>query len=79
LQPDGSEIGNAIAQLFPEDFDEIVLTGFSKSVLPSFFGVVLQTPEPAAVENPARFGSLATGYVGSSFIRAASFAKSPSS
>jgi hypothetical protein len=68
-----------MAQLFPEDFDEIILTGFSKAVLPSFFGVVLQTPEPAAIENPARFGSLAAGYVGSSYIRSASFINSLSS
>jgi hypothetical protein len=57
-----------MAQLFPEDFGTLVLTGFSKSVLPSFFGVVLQTPEAAAVENPAKFGTLAAGYVGPSLI-----------
>lgn len=57
-----------MGQLFPEDFDTLILTGFSKSVLPSFFGVVLQTPEAAAVENPARLGTLAAGYVGPSLI-----------
>jgi hypothetical protein len=67
-----------MAQLFPEDFDTLILTGFSKEVLPSFFGVVLQTPIAAAVENPARFGTLAAGYVGSSLVPA-SFTNSPSS
>ncbi len=52
-----------MAQLYPEDFNTLILTGFSKSVLPSFFGVVLQTPEAAAIENPALFGTLAAGYV----------------
>lgn len=56
-------IGNNIAHLFPSDFDTMILTGFSKSVLPSLIGVSLQAPIPAALENAQRFGGLAVGYV----------------
>jgi hypothetical protein len=68
-----------MAQLFPEDFNTYILTGFSKSVLPSFFGVALQTPEPAAVENPAKFGTLAAGYVKDLLLSRASITNPPSS
>lgn len=56
-----------MAHLFPDEFDTYVLTGFSKSVLPSLGGVSLQTPVPAALESPTRFGTLAAGFI-SSFV-----------
>lgn len=59
----GSVIGLNIAHQFPKDYDQFVLTGFSKLFLPSLPGVSLQGPVPAAVENPARFGTLAPGYL----------------
>lgn len=63
----GSEIGASMAQLYPGDFESIVLTGFSKLVLPSLLGVSLQLPVPAAVHDPSRFADLALGYVTSSY------------
>lgn len=40
-----------------------MLTGFSKSVLPSLPGVVAQDPEPGAVVWPTRFGNLPADYL----------------
>lgn len=66
----GSELGTVSASKHPGDFDTYVLTSFSKSVLPSFIGVSLQTPLPAAIADPARFGHLPPGYVTSSIEQA---------
>ncbi|KAF5684638.1 alpha beta-hydrolase [Fusarium denticulatum] len=62
----GSQLGAAAAGRYPKDFDEYVLTGFSKSVLPSLPGISLQKPVPAAVAIPDRYGHLSPGYVTSS-------------
>ncbi|KXS96420.1 hypothetical protein AC578_3003 [Pseudocercospora eumusae] len=61
----GSVIGNLIAQAHPEDFEELILTGFSKSVLPSLPGVAAQGAKPAKDVDPERFGNLPAGYLAS--------------
>lgn len=62
----GSQLGAASAGLYPSDYDEYVLTGFSNEVLTSFAGVSLQVPIPAAIADPVRFAGLPLGYVTSS-------------
>lgn len=62
----GSVVGNEMAHLYPQDFETTVLTGFTKSVIPSLPGVALQLPLPAAVQDSARFSALPVGYVADS-------------
>ncbi|KAF2764662.1 hypothetical protein EJ03DRAFT_281615 [Teratosphaeria nubilosa] len=66
----GSVIGDAMAGEYPADFTHVILTGFTKTVLPSLRGVAMQAPLPAATVWPARFAGLAPGYVTSSVEQA---------
>ncbi|QDS67635.1 hypothetical protein FKW77_004502 [Venturia effusa] len=59
----GSVTGNNLAARYPDDFDAFVLTGFSKSVLPSLAGVALQNVMPASTVWPARFAKLSGAYL----------------
>ncbi|EME86882.1 uncharacterized protein MYCFIDRAFT_124382, partial [Pseudocercospora fijiensis CIRAD86] len=59
----GSVIGNLIAQGYPDDFEDLILTGFSKSVLPSLPGVAAQGAKPAKEVDPERSGNLPAGYL----------------
>jgi pimeloyl-ACP methyl ester carboxylesterase len=59
----GSVTGNLIGQAYPEDFDELILTGFSKTILPSLPGVAAQGAKPAKDVDPEKFGSLPEGYL----------------
>ncbi|KAH9818210.1 alpha beta-hydrolase [Teratosphaeria destructans] len=66
----GSVLGNAMAGAYPTDFTHVILTGFTKTVLPSLGGVARQAPLAAATVMPARFAGLAPGYVTSSVEQA---------
>ncbi|KXS94005.1 hypothetical protein AC579_7516 [Pseudocercospora musae] len=59
----GSVIGNLMAQAHPEDFEELILTGFSKSVLPSLPGVAAQGAKAAKDVDPERFENFPSGYL----------------
>ena len=59
----GSVIGNLMAKEHPEDFKEIILTGWSKSVLPSLPGIASLGAMPASQVDPSRFGDLPAGYL----------------
>ncbi|QIW97419.1 hypothetical protein AMS68_002937 [Peltaster fructicola] len=59
----GSVLGTNTAAAYPQDFDAIVLTGYSKAVYPSFPGVSLNAPAPASVVNATRFPKYPLGYV----------------
>lgn len=52
-----------MAARYPDDFDAFVLTGFSKSVLPSLPGIALQNVMPASSVWPARFANLSDAYL----------------
>ncbi|TLD39212.1 hypothetical protein E2P81_ATG00199 [Venturia nashicola] len=62
----GSVTGNNLAARYPGDFDAFVLTGFSKSILPSLPGIALQNVMPASTVWPARFKNLSDAYLTSS-------------
>lgn len=59
----GSQLGSTSAQKFPNDWDSYVLTGFSRAVDADILGVSLVEPAPAAVADPAQFGTLSPGYL----------------
>ncbi|KAI5357649.1 putative alpha/beta hydrolase-1 [Septoria linicola] len=59
----GSELGNLLAQAYPDDFGEMILTGWSRSVLPSLPGVAALGAMPASQVDAERFGDLAPGYL----------------
>ncbi|WPA97558.1 uncharacterized protein RHO25_002168 [Cercospora beticola] len=59
----GSEIGNLLAAVYPDDFQEMILTGWSKSVLPSLPGVTALGAQPASQVDAKSFGDLAQGYM----------------
>ncbi|KAF2134760.1 hypothetical protein P153DRAFT_329420 [Dothidotthia symphoricarpi CBS 119687] len=62
----GSNMGTGTAGADPTAYDEYVLTGYSKNVQQDFLGISLVLPLPAALVDPARFGSLPAGYLTSS-------------
>ncbi|EME43914.1 hypothetical protein DOTSEDRAFT_24031 [Dothistroma septosporum NZE10] len=59
----GSELGTLLAKRHPQDFDEMILTGFSKSVLGSLKGVAALDAMPAQKVDPSRFRDLDPGYL----------------
>jgi hypothetical protein len=59
----GSVMGNVLARAYPEDFEAMILTGWSKSVLPSLPGIASLGAMPANVVDPQKFGDLAAGYL----------------
>ena len=59
----GSQLGAGSAQASPNDWQAFVLTGYSKTVLPSLPGIQLQNPQPASTVWPDRFGDLPVGYL----------------
>lgn len=59
----GSVTGNNLAALYPGDFDAFVLTGFSKSLLPSLPGIALQNVMPASTVWPVRYANLSGAYL----------------
>lgn len=59
----GSVTGNGIATKFPADFDSLILTGYSSTLLQATVGLLLTVLLPAQLQNPTKFGSLAPGYL----------------
>ncbi|KAE9984294.1 hypothetical protein EG328_008970 [Venturia inaequalis] len=59
----GSVTGNNLAARYPGDFEAFVLTGFSKSILPSLPGIALQNVMPASTVWPARYANLSGAYL----------------
>lgn len=59
----GSQLGTGVAGQHPKAFNEFLLTGYSFNAVQDFVGVSLVLPAPAAVVDPARFGTLAPGYL----------------
>lgn len=53
----GSVLGVYIAQTYPDLFNISVFTGYTKRILPSYYGIALQNPQSAAVLFPERFPS----------------------
>lgn len=51
----GSVLGVYIAQSYPDLFNMSVLTGYTKRILPSYYGIALQNPQSANMLFPARF------------------------
>nr|POE74580.1 hypothetical protein CFP56_37111 [Quercus suber] len=62
----GSTTGNWMAACYPEDFDAMVLTGYSNAVDLSLAGVSLNLPLPAVLQNATRFAGVPLDYVTSS-------------
>lgn len=62
----GSQLGAGMAGSHPDAYDEFILTGFTYDFQQDFAGVSLTIPAPAAVVDPARFGTLSPGYLTSS-------------
>lgn len=56
-------MGADIAGKYPAAYDTFILTGFTNSVDKGFVGVSLTDAAPAAVVDPARFGTLSPGYL----------------
>lgn len=59
----GSQLGVGIADANATAYNDFILTGFTQNVRNGFLGVNLVLPAPAAVVDPARFGTLPLGYV----------------
>lgn len=51
----GSVLGVYIAQTYPDLFNMSVFTGYTKRILPSYYGIALQNPQPADAVFPGRF------------------------
>ncbi|KAK7729335.1 hypothetical protein SLS63_006208 [Diaporthe eres] len=51
----GSVLGVYISQTYPNLFNTSVLTGYTKRILPSYYGIALQNPQPANMLFPERF------------------------
>ncbi|KXS96608.1 hypothetical protein AC578_10449 [Pseudocercospora eumusae] len=58
-----SVIGNAIATHYPNDFDAMILTGWTYTLIQAGPGLLLTLLKPAQVQNPAKFGSFPPGYL----------------
>nr|POE99409.1 hypothetical protein CFP56_52801 [Quercus suber] len=50
-----SVIGNGIASRWPDDFDAMILTGYSYDFVPAIIGLLTTMLVPAQVQDPARF------------------------
>lgn len=57
----GSLLGNAMARLYPEDADAIILTGYSAKV-PRFVPVIYNNLKPAS-QTSSRYGAFEAGYL----------------
>lgn len=55
--------GNGIATKYPTDFDAMILTGYSYTLVEAALGLLLTFLTPAQVQNPTKFGSFAPGYL----------------
>lgn len=51
----GSVLGVYISQTYPDLFNMSVFTGYTKRILPSYYGIALQNPQPANVLFPEKF------------------------
>lgn len=51
----GSVLGVYISQTYPNLFNISVFTGYTKRILPSYYGIALQNPQPANVLFPEKF------------------------
>lgn len=58
-----SVTGNGIATKNPTDFDAMILTGYSNTLVSAALGLLLTLVTPAQLQNPAKFGGLAPGYL----------------
>ncbi|KAK4498520.1 hypothetical protein PRZ48_011178 [Zasmidium cellare] len=58
-----SVIGNGIATHYPTDFDALILTGWTDTLVQAGLGLLLTILEPAQLQNPAKFGSFPPGYL----------------
>lgn len=58
-----SVTGNGIATHYPNDFNAMILTGWSDTLIQAGLGLLLTFLEPAQVHNPAKFGSFPPGYL----------------
>lgn len=70
----GSLIGMRATQLHPEDFDAVILTGWSANFLENFPKIVAGVLLPAAVAIPSRFANLNPLYLALSFQKAVRYA-----
>ncbi|SMR56012.1 unnamed protein product [Zymoseptoria tritici ST99CH_1A5] len=59
----GSVTGNGIATKYPATFDAMILTGYSNTLVQAGVGLLLTLLTPAQLQNPAKFGALAPGYL----------------
>jgi pimeloyl-ACP methyl ester carboxylesterase len=59
----GAVVGNGVATKYPADFDSMIMTGYSNTLLQAVPGLLLTAAIPAQIQNPARFGSLPPGYL----------------
>jgi pimeloyl-ACP methyl ester carboxylesterase len=59
----GSVVGNGVATKYPADFDSMIMTGYSNTLLQAVPGLLLAAAIPAQLQNPAKFGSLPPGYL----------------
>lgn len=59
----GSVTGNGIATKYPADFDSMILTGYSYTLVQAVIGLLLTILTPAQLQNPAKFDDLAPGYL----------------
>lgn len=59
----GSVTGNGIATHYPTDFDAMILTGWTDTLVQAGLGLLLTILEPAQLQNPAKFGSFPPGYL----------------
>lgn len=56
----GSVLGVYIAQNHPDVFNTSIFTGYTKRILPSYYGIALQNPQPADTVFPARFSNISS-------------------
>lgn len=59
----GSVVGNGIATKYPADFDSMIMTGYSNTLLQPVPGLLLAAAIPAQLQDPAKLGSLPPGYL----------------
>lgn len=67
----GAVLGALMARSHPNTFEITILTGYTKRILPSYYGIGLQNPMAAAMLFPSRFEGVHPLYVwisGSKFI-----------
>jgi pimeloyl-ACP methyl ester carboxylesterase len=59
----GSMVGTIATQRHTDDFDAVVLTGWSSTVVEGFVKIAVGLPIPAALVNPVKWGDLHPGYL----------------